>query len=64
MDLEELSRRLGPFCRTMYEDDGATVGRVWMMPGHAGFSYGFDVRSRATEESWFLRLPPPKVIAP
>ena len=31
------------------------------MPGHAGFSYGFSVRSRGAVESWFLRLPPPNV---
>ena len=61
MELEELRRRLGPFCRSMYGDDGATVGDVWMMPGHAGFSYGFDVTSRGAAESWFLRLPPPNV---
>ena len=61
MELEELRRRLGPFCRAMYGDDGATVGDVWMMPGHAGFSYGFDVTSRGAGESWFLRLPPPNV---
>jgi aminoglycoside phosphotransferase (APT) family kinase protein len=61
MELEDLRRRLGPFCCAMYEDGGATVGKVWTMPGHAGFAYGFDVVSRGVEESWFLRLPPPNV---
>ena len=61
MKLDELRTRLGPFCRAVYEDEGATLGEVWAMPGHAGFSYGFEVTSRGTRESWFLRLPPPNV---
>ena len=61
MELDELRRRLGPFCRAMYSDDDAAVGEVWMMPGHAGFSYGFGVTSNGLAESWFLRLPPPNV---
>lgn len=61
MKLDELRTRLGPFCRAMYEDEGATVGEVWAMPGHAGFSYGFEVTSRGQQERWFLRLPPPNV---
>jgi aminoglycoside phosphotransferase (APT) family kinase protein len=61
MELDELARRLGPFCRAMYEDADAEPFGVHKMPGHAGFSYGFSVRSRGREESWFLRLPPPNV---
>jgi aminoglycoside phosphotransferase (APT) family kinase protein len=61
MELPELAERLRPFCRAMYEDPGAECFGVHKMPGHAGFSYGFSVRSRGREESWFLRLPPPNV---
>ncbi len=61
MELEELGERLIPFSRAMYDDPQAEVEGVHRMPGHAGFSYGFTVRSRGREESWYLRLPPPKV---
>ena len=61
MELEELELRLVEFARAMYEDRAATVREVHKMPGHAGFSYGFTVDSAGRSESWFLRLPPPKV---
>ncbi len=61
MELDELSERLGPFCRAMYSDPEAESFGAHKMPGHAGFSYGFSVRSRGRVESWFLRLPPPNV---
>ena len=60
MELDELKERLGPFCRAMYEDDTVSVSDVHMMPGHAGFAYGFTVHSQEKTESWFLRMPPPK----
>ena len=37
--------------------DGREVGRVWAMPGHAGFSYGVEVGG----ERYVLRVPPPGV---
>lgn len=61
MELDELEERLPAFVREHYADADATVSRVHKMPGHAGFSYGFTAHSRGREESWFLRLPPPKV---
>lgn len=61
MELPELKQRLQPFVRSKYEDPEAQVFGVHMMPGHAGFAYGFSVRSGGREESWFLRLPPPNV---
>ncbi len=61
MQLDELERRLGPFCRAKYEDPEARVFDVVQMPGHAGFAYGFRVESRGRVESWFIRLPPPNV---
>ena len=61
MELDELESRLLPFARDRYGDGDLEVYAVHKMPGHAGFSYGFSVRSRGVEESWFLRLPPPGV---
>ena len=62
MEIAELERRLGPFCRHQYGRDVRVFG-VRTMPGHAGFSYGFSVDpgGRACVESWFIRLPPPNV---
>lgn len=31
------------------------------MPGHAGFSYGFDVEANGELSRWFIRVPPPNV---
>ena len=59
MELDELEARLLPFAKAQYGDVDLQVYGVHKMPGHAGFSYGFSVRSRGEEESWFLRLPPP-----
>lgn len=68
MELDELEPRLQQFARAHY-DATATVDEVRKMPGHAGFAYGFRVRTSGTasangtarEERWFLRLPPPNV---
>lgn len=61
MELNELHEKLLPFCRAMYNDDAVEVVDVHKMPGHAGFSFGFTVKSAKDDESWFLRLPPPNV---
>ncbi len=61
MELAELETRLVPFARAKYADAAAEISAVHKMPGHAGFAYGFTVRSRARSEAWFLRLPPPGV---
>ena len=61
MDLDELASRLGPFCAAKYESSDVEVFDVHHMPGHAGFAYGFSVRTSDEIESWFIRLPPPNV---
>ncbi len=62
MELGELEQqRLPPFVRAHYDDPEARVFDVHLMPGHAGFAYGFSVESRGVREAWFLRLPPPGV---
>lgn len=61
MELDELTRRLVPFCQHHYDDPDARVFDVHKMPGHAGFAYGFSVASRNDREGWFIRLPPPNV---
>ena len=61
MELDELERRLVPFCRAKYDDPDATVSEVHKMPGHAGFSYGFTAHACGRTEGWFLRMPPPHV---
>ena len=61
MDLDELARRLGPFCAAKYQFPGVEVFDVHHMPGHAGFAYGFSVQTPNARESWFIRLPPPNV---
>jgi aminoglycoside phosphotransferase (APT) family kinase protein len=61
MELDELRARLIPFCRSKYDDDAVTVDDVTVMPGHAGFAYGFAATSGGTTDRWFLRLPPPNV---
>jgi aminoglycoside phosphotransferase (APT) family kinase protein len=61
MELQELEKRLGPFCQAMYADKSARVSNVYNMPGHAGFSYGYTVDSGDLSEEWYIRLPPPNV---
>ena len=61
MELDELSQRLVPFCRAHYDDENVRVFDVHKMPGHAGFAYGFSVKSHSDVDSWFIRLPPPNV---
>jgi aminoglycoside phosphotransferase (APT) family kinase protein len=59
MELEELKERLGPFCRAKLGDPAAEVTSVALTPGHAGFSYFFDVRTGGAPRSFVLRVPPP-----
>lgn len=61
MDLDELRGRLVPFCQAKYADASVMVDDVTVMPGHAGFAYGFAVITGDRTDRWFLRLPPPKV---
>ena len=61
MELDELAARLEKFARTKLDDAGATIENVEPGPGHAGFSYFFDVVSHGLRTSYFLRLPPPGV---
>jgi aminoglycoside phosphotransferase (APT) family kinase protein len=61
MELDELAERLERFARAKLDDSGASIGNVEPGPGHAGFSYFFDVISHGLRTSYFLRLPPPGV---
>ena len=61
MELDELQGRLEGFARARLGDPRATVGGVEKGPGHAGFSYFFDIHSDGLKTSYFLRLPPPGV---
>ena len=61
MTLEELEQRLLPFCNAHFEERVLAVDNVRNMPGHAGFSYGFDVTTTAGLSRWFIRVPPPNV---
>ena len=67
MELEELAARLAPFASAKYGREDLAIEGVHAMPGHAGFSWGFDVVlgtqsvGGARRESWFIRLPPPNV---
>ncbi|MEC8144477.1 MAG: hypothetical protein VX065_05410, partial [Pseudomonadota bacterium] len=60
MELNELRQRLDVFCAAHYATP-SEVTEVVVMPGHAGFAYGFRVASAGAVESWFIRLPPPGV---
>ncbi len=61
MDLDELNDRLIPFVRTQTGDPWAKVMNLEPGPGHAGFSYLFDVVAGGELQRYFLRLPPPNV---
>lgn len=60
MELAELTQRLHTFCAAKYEQD-VSVFDVVVMPGHAGFAYGFRVDHGGGQDAWFIRLPPPNV---
>ena len=59
MELDELQGRLTRFVRVHLDDPRAEVSGVVPGPGHAGFSYFFDVNSDGLLTSYFLRMPPP-----
>lgn len=61
MELGEVRDRLSRFVKATLQDETAEVLAVDPGPGHAGFSHLFDVRSRAGESRYFMRLPPPGV---
>jgi aminoglycoside phosphotransferase (APT) family kinase protein len=61
MELDEIQSRLQPFARAKLNDPNATVSGVEKGPGHAGFSYFFDITSDGLVTRYFLRLPPPGV---
>ncbi len=61
MTLEELENRLRPFCDAHFESTVLKVDNVRNMPGHAGFSYGFDVTTSEGLSRWYIRVPPPNV---
>lgn len=61
LDIDSMKQRLSDFCRAKYRDPRAELVHLEVMPGHAGFSWGFTVESRGKRESWFIRLPPPNV---
>jgi aminoglycoside phosphotransferase (APT) family kinase protein len=60
VEIEELRQRLPAFVRAHVGED-AVVSAVTGTPGHAGFSYFFDVEAKGGLERYFLRLPPPNV---
>lgn len=60
MQVEELQQRLGPFVQKHVSAD-ALVTHAEPGPGHAGFSYFFDVLAGGETKRYFLRLPPPDV---
>lgn len=65
MEPGELEPLLEAFCRAKTGDRRAEVSGIEVLPGHAGFSWGFTVRhgaGSAPREEWLvLRLPPPGV---
>jgi len=61
MELDEIRQRLQAFAKAHLGDELAEVVHVEPGPGHAGFSYLFDVNSGGAVSSYFLRLPPPGV---
>ncbi len=61
MDIHQMRQRLGNFCCARYEDPKAEIVHIEVLPGHAGFSWGFTVESHGKRDSWFIRLPPPQV---
>jgi aminoglycoside phosphotransferase (APT) family kinase protein len=63
--LEDLEERLVPFCRAQTADPRASISGLEIMPGHAGFSYGFTIRyetaGKQRREPYVIRLAPPGV---
>lgn len=65
MDTAELASRLEAFCRAHTGDATASVSDIEVMPGHAGFSWGFrldaEIDGQRREERLIIRMPPPGV---
>lgn len=61
MELDEMRTRLVPFVREHLQDPQAEVVGLEPGPGHAGFSYLFDVSTGGEVNRYFMRLPPPGV---
>jgi aminoglycoside phosphotransferase (APT) family kinase protein len=61
MELEEMRGRLTRFVQTKLDDPTAEVVSIEPGPGHAGFSYLFEVASGGDTKGYFIRLPPPGV---
>lgn len=61
MDLDEMRTRLTPFVRAKLGDPAAELAGLEPGPGHAGFSYLFDVKTGGELRRYFMRLPPPGV---
>ncbi len=64
-DAERIEEQLTALCRTKTGDPGATIGDIQPLPGHAGLSYSFVLRSGSDAEpngeKLVLRLAPPGV---
>jgi aminoglycoside phosphotransferase (APT) family kinase protein len=60
MDLTWISEALGRFAREAIAAD-AELAAVEPGPGHAGFSYLFDIAAGGDLQRFYLRLPPPGV---
>lgn len=61
MELAEIRQQLERFIRAHLGDAAAEISQLEPGPGHAGFSYLFDVHSSSGPARYFLRLPPPGV---
>jgi aminoglycoside phosphotransferase (APT) family kinase protein len=57
----ELAAQLSALCRARTGDPAASAEHVAALPGHAGFSFGFTLRSHDVSERLVLRLAPPGV---
>lgn len=57
----ELTAQLERLCRAETGDPSATVTALEPLPGHAGFSYRFDLVRGGRRDPLVLRLPPPGV---
>src|ERR1700751_3761912 len=60
MDLTWISEAIGCFARETITSD-AELAAVEPGPGHAGFSYLFDISADGLLPRFYLRLPPPGV---
>lgn len=61
MELDDMRDWVARFMRAHLPDDKAEVSHIEPGPGHAGFSFLFDVETQGTQRRFFMRLPPPNV---